>query len=140
MKVLQRTLSLAPRRRGFHLITAELVAGVPELAEFSRGVAHLFLLHTSASLSLNENADPDVRGDLEGIFDRLVPEGDPSYAHRLEGTDDMPAHAKSSILGTSLTVPVSGGTFLLGTWQGVYLCEHRNRGGPRRLAVTLIGE
>ncbi len=140
MKIRQRTLVLTPKRRGFHLVTAEVLSGIPELAEFERGIAHLFLMHTSASLSLNENADPDVRRDLEGIFDRLVPEGDPSYVHTLEGDDDMPAHAKSSILGTSLTVPISSGTLLLGTWQGVYLCEHRDRGGPRQLAVTLIGE
>ena len=135
----QKTLTLKPRPRGFHLITPEVEAAIPELARFRVGLCHLFLLHTSASLTLNENADPTVRSDMEATFSHLVPENAPWYAHTLEGPDDMPAHVKSSLLGASLLIPVSEGRLALGTWQGIYLCEHRYRGGARRLLVTLQG-
>lgn len=137
---IQKEISLKPRSRGFHLITGELEAALPELADIEAGLAHIHLKHTSASLSLNENADPDVRRDLESLFNHLVPEREPYYVHTLEGPDDMPAHGKSALLGASLTLPVTGGRFNLGTWQGVYLCEHRNRGGARRIVVTLQGK
>lgn len=140
VKVLQREIQLKPKSRGFHLVTREVEGGLPELEEISRGVAHILIQHTSASLTLNENASPDVREDFESIFNRLVPENEPYYRHTLEGPDDMPAHAKAALLGFNLTVPVSRGRFNLGTWQGIYLCEHRNHGGPRRLVVTLFGE
>ncbi|HVS28800.1 MAG TPA: secondary thiamine-phosphate synthase enzyme YjbQ [Solirubrobacteraceae bacterium] len=135
----QRRITLAPRPRGFHLITREIAEGLPELAELPIGVAHLFLLHTSASLTLNENASPDVRRDFESYFDATVPEGAGYWTHTLEGGDDMPAHIKSSTLGVSLLLPVSDGRLALGTWQGVYLCEHRDRGGARSLIVTAWG-
>lgn len=140
MIIEQKTLTLKPRRRGFHLITGEVEQGLPELERFRRGLAHLLLQHTSAALSLNENADPDVRRDMETIMNGLIPEGFPGLLHTMEGRDDMPAHAKSALLGSSLTLPVSGGGFTLGTWQGLYLCEHRNRASARRLVVTIIGE
>jgi len=127
-------------RRGFHLITGKIEESLPELGNVTRGIAHIHLLHTSASLTLNENADPDVRTDLESIMSHLVPENQSYYTHTLEGSDDMPAHAKSALLGASITVPVSSGRFNLGTWQGIYLCEHRNRGGQRRIVVTVLGE
>jgi len=126
------------RRRGFHLITDEVLRNCPEIKKISAGIMHLFLKHTSASLSLNENASPDVRRDLETHFNRAVPEN-ASYEHDLEGPDDMPAHIKSSILGTSLSIPISGGKLSLGTWQGIYLCEHRNYGGNRKIIVTVMG-
>ena len=135
----QREITLRPRPRGFHLVTDEVVAGVPELRELRIGLAHLFIRHTSASLTLNENASPDVRRDFESWFDAAVPEDAPYWTHTLEGPDDMPAHIKASLLGPSLSLPVRDGRLALGTWQGVYLCEHRDRGGPRSLLVTLTG-
>jgi secondary thiamine-phosphate synthase enzyme len=134
----QRRVQLSERRRGFHLITDEITAALPELQEFSVGLLHLFLLHTSASLSINENADPDVRYDMETVFSRMVPEDQP-LTHTLEGPDDMPAHVKSSLLGCSLTLPISRGCLTLGTWQGIYLGEHRDRGGARNLMATIFG-
>ena len=140
MKVVQREVTLKPKRRGFHLITREVEEAMPELEEIGHGVAHVLIKHTSAALTLNENASPEVRTDFESIFNRLVPEDEPYYRHTLEGSDDMPAHAKASILGFNLTLPISNGRFNLGTWQGIYLCEHRDRGGARRLVVTAFGE
>jgi secondary thiamine-phosphate synthase enzyme len=137
---LQREVTLRPRPRGFHLVTGEIEAGVPELRELRVGLAHLFIRHTSASLTLNENASPDVRRDFESWFGAAVPEDAPYWTHTLEGPDDMPAHIKASLLGPALSLPVRDGRLALGTWQGVYLCEHRNRGGPRSLLVTLFGE
>jgi secondary thiamine-phosphate synthase enzyme len=137
---IQREITLRPRPRGFHLVTDEVLAGVPELRELRVGLAHLFIRHTSASLTLNENASPDVRRDFESWFDDAVPEDAPYWTHTIEGPDDMPAHIKASLLGPSLSLPVSGGRLALGTWQGVYLCEHRDRGGPRSLLVTVTGE
>ncbi|WP_027459914.1 secondary thiamine-phosphate synthase enzyme YjbQ [Deinococcus murrayi] len=136
----QHDLRLRPLPRGFHLVTREVVAGVPELARVRVGLLHVFLAHTSASLALNENASPDVRRDFERYFSHLVPDGWPGFEHTLEGADDMPAHIKASLLGPSLTLPVRGGRLALGTWQGIYLCEHRDRGGARRLVLTLHGE
>ena len=140
MKWLQREIRLPAYRRGIHLITRQVEEELPELQEFNVGLAHIFILHTSASLSINENADPDVRHDVEEHINRLVPENAPYYRHTLEGSDDMPAHIKAMLFGTSLTIPIRRGGFFLGTWQGIYLCEHRNTGGSRRLAVTLCGE
>jgi secondary thiamine-phosphate synthase enzyme len=136
----QRQIRLRPQPRGFHLITREVVEALPELGEMRIGLAHVHLQHTSASLTLNENASPDVRHDFAAWFDQAVPEGAPYWTHTLEGPDDMPAHIKASVLGPSLTLPVRDGRFALGTWQGIYLCEHRDRGGPRSLMVTLQGE
>jgi secondary thiamine-phosphate synthase enzyme len=136
---LQRQITLRPRERGFHLVTREVTDAVPELADLRVGLAHVFIRHTSASLTLNENASPDVRRDLETWFSKAVSESD-RWEHALEGPDDMPAHIKASLLGPSLTLPVADGRLALGTWQGVYLCEHRDHGGPRDLVVTLHGE
>lgn len=138
--MVQRTITLTPRPRGFHLITREIVDNLPELRTFRAGLAHCFLLHTSASLTLNENASPDVRRDFERHFNEMVPENAPYFEHTLEGSDDMPAHLKASLLGSGLLVPVRDGRLLLGTWQGIYLCEHRNHGGARSLVVTAWGE
>jgi secondary thiamine-phosphate synthase enzyme len=135
----QRQIQLQPRRRGFHVITDEVVAALPELRHVKAGLLHVFIQHTSASLSINENADPDVPADLESSFDALAPEGYP-YRHTCEGPDDMPAHVKASLLGCSLTIPVREGRLALGTWQGIYLCEHRNRASCRSLVLTLHGE
>ena len=135
----QRSLNLAARPRGFHLITPEVVQALPELKKFQCGLLHVFIQHTSASLTINENADPDVRTDLEASFNALAPENF-AYIHTLEGPDDMPAHVKASILGSSLLIPVGHGRLLLGTWQGICLCEHRDHGGDRRLILTLYGE
>ena len=137
---IQRELTLEPRPRGFHLVTGEIERAVPEIEQVAVGMAHVFIRHTSASLTLNENASPAVRRDFRAWFDRAVPEGAPHWEHTLEGADDMPAHLKSSLLGASVTLPVSRGRFALGTWQGIYLCEHRNAGGPRELLVTVWGE
>ena len=137
---LQREIALRPRRRGFHLVTDEIVAAVPELRSVRVGLAHLFIRHTSASLTLNENASPDVRRDFESWLDAAVPEDAPYWTHTLEGPDDMPAHIKASLLGPALSLPISRGRLALGTWQGVYLCEHRDHGGARSLLVTLHGE
>ena len=137
---LQREIALPARPRGFHLITRDVVAALPELCGMGVGLAHLFILHTSASLTLNENASPDVRTDFGSWFDEAVPEDAPYWTHTDEGPDDMPAHIKASLLGPSLSLPVADGRLALGTWQGIYLCEHRDRGGSRRLLATLWGE
>ena len=136
----QREISLPALPRGFHLVTEAVAEALPELRELRVGIAHVFIKHTSASLTLNENASPDVRRDFESWFNQAVPEDAAYWTHTLEGADDMPAHVKASLLGPSLLVPVAGGRFALGTWQGIYLCEHRDHGGPRRLVVTLWGE
>jgi secondary thiamine-phosphate synthase enzyme len=136
----QREITLRPRARGFHLVTDEVEAAMPELRDVRVGLAHLFILHTSASLTLNENASPDVRRDFEAWFDEAVPEDAGYWTHTVEGPDDMPAHIKTSLLGPALSLPVRRGRLALGTWQGVYLCEHRDRGGARTLLVTLWGE
>ena len=137
---IQRRITLAARPRGFHLVTDEIIRQVPELQTFTVGVAHVFIQHTSASLTINENASPDVRSDFEQHFNRMVPENAPYYRHTLEGPDDMPAHLKASLLGFSVSIPVADGRLVLGTWQGLYLGEHRNHGGPRRVVVTIHGE
>jgi secondary thiamine-phosphate synthase enzyme len=137
---LQRTFAMRPRPRGVHLVTREVLEALPEISGLRVGLAHLLILHTSASLALNENASPDVRADLAAWLDRAVPERAPYFRHTLEGPDDMPAHVKSVLTGPSLTLPVGGGRLALGTWQGIYLCEHRDRGGPRSLTATLWGE
>lgn len=136
----QEEITLKSRGRGFHVVTSEIEKQLKDLSKIKTGIAHIFIQHTSASLTLNENVSPDVRGDMESHFNEMVPENAPYYEHTLEGSDDMPAHIKSSILGQSLTIPITNGRFNLGTWQGVYLCEHRDRGGSRRLVVTIIGE
>ena len=133
-------IELPARSRGFHLVTDEVVEALPELGEMSVGLLHLLIQHTSASLALNENAAPEVRRDFESWFDRAVPEGAPYWTHTLEGADDMPAHIKAALLGPSLTLPVRDGRLALGTWQGIYLCEHRDQGGPRSLIATVWGE
>jgi secondary thiamine-phosphate synthase enzyme len=137
---LQREITLRSRERGFHLVTREVLEALPELGSVRVGLLHLLIRHTSASLTLNENASPDVREDFESWFDEAVPEEAPYWTHTSEGADDMPAHIKASLLGPSLTLPVSEGRLALGTWQGIYLCEHRNRGGARSLVATLHGE
>ena len=137
---LQREIRLRSRERGFHLVTEEIVRQLPELARIQVGLAHLFIQHTSASLTINENADPTVRQDFESLFNRLVPQDEPYYRHNYEGSDDLPAHIKSSLLGSSLLLPIRQGALALGTWQGIYLGEHRDHGGSRRLIVTLQGE
>ncbi len=137
---LQREITLRARPRGFHLVTGEVVEALPELSRLKVGLAHVFIRHTSASLTLNENASPDVRRDFERFFDAAVPEDAPYWTHTLEGPDDMPAHVKSSLTGTALTLPVTDGELALGTWQGIYLCEHRDHGGARSLVVTVWGE
>ena len=136
----QKEIRLAPYPRGFHLITREITAQIPELQRFQVGLAHIFIQHTSASLALNENADPTVRSDMEAHFNHLAPENAPYYVHTYEGPDDMPAHIKAVLIGPSLTIPISHGRLNLGTWQGIYLCEHRNHARGRRLIVTLHGE
>ncbi len=136
----QTTIQLKARSRGFHLITLEIEQALSELSQIKVGMLNVFIQHTSASLTINENADPTVRQDFESYFSRYVPENEPYYKHTLEGSDDMPAHLKSSILGCSLNIPVSGDRLALGTWQGIYLCEHRDYGGSRTLVLTLNGE
>lgn len=136
----QKEISLAPRERGYHLVTGEILEKVPEIGEIQKGLAHLFIKHTSASLTVNENADPSVRRDFYTHFQRMVPEDPSLYEHTAEGPDDMTSHIKSSLLGSSVTVPISGGELNLGTWQGIFLCEHRRSKGSRRLVVTLHGE
>jgi len=137
---LSREIALDPRPRGFHLVTGEVLGALPELGELRVGLLHVFIRHTSASLTLNENASPDVRRDFESWFDQAVPERVPYWTHTLEGDDDMPAHIKASLLGPSLSIPIADGRLAIGTWQGIYLCEHRDRGGPRSLVLTLAGE
>jgi secondary thiamine-phosphate synthase enzyme len=136
----QHEVRLEPRPRGFHLVTDEVADAVPELERIEVGMANVFIRHTSASLTLNENASPAVRRDFRSWFDRAVPEEAPYWTHTLEGSDDMPAHLKSSLLGPSVTVPVARGRLALGTWQGIYLCEHRDSGGARELVVTAWGD
>jgi secondary thiamine-phosphate synthase enzyme len=137
---IQQQIELRARPRGFHLVTSEILDAVPELGSMSRGIATVFMQHTSASLTINENASPDVRRDFAEWFDRAVPDGTDYFAHTTEGPDDMPAHIKASLTGPSLTIPVSGGSLALGTWQGIYLCEFRDRGGPRRVSFTAFGD
>lgn len=138
MPFYQKEIKLKPASRGFHLVTHEITRQLPFLSEVETGLAHLLIKHTSASLTLNENADPTVRDDFEAHFNKMVPENAPYYRHTYEGSDDMPAHIKSSLLGASLTIPVTGGSFNLGTWQGIYLCEHRNHGSARKIVVTIM--
>jgi len=136
----QKTISLSPHPRGFHLITNKIVESVPEMSQIKTGLLHLFIKHTSASLTINEDADPTVRTDFESHFNHLVPENQPYYKHTLEGQDDMPAHLKASLLGSSVSIPITRGELALGTWQGIYLCEHRNHGGNRTLVATIQGK
>ena len=138
--VYQKEITLRAKHRGFHLVTREILEQVPELKNISAGIMHVFIQHTSASLTINENADPDVRTDMESHFNRLAPENAPHYIHTTEGSDDMPAHIKASLLGNSVSIPITNGRLNLGTWQGIYLCEHRNYGGGRNLVITIIGE
>jgi secondary thiamine-phosphate synthase enzyme len=137
---IQREIRLEQRPRGFHLVTREIEDALPELREFRVGLATLLIQHTSASLTLNENASPEVRRDFAAWFDQAVPEAAAYWTHTFEGSDDMPAHVKSSLTGSSLVLPISGGRFALGTWQGIYLCEHRDSGGPRTIVCTAFGE
>lgn len=139
MTWIQKEITVRARRRGFHLITREVLAELPELGDLRIGMLHVFIKHTSASLSINENADPDVQIDLEMAFSKIAPESFP-YVHTMEGPDDMPAHIKAAMLGSSVTIPVTEGRLNLGTWQGIYLCEHRNHASGRRLVLTLQGE
>jgi secondary thiamine-phosphate synthase enzyme len=140
MKIFQQALQLQQRRRGFHIITTEILQAFPQLSEIKTGMLQVFIQHTSASLTLNENADPTVRKDFEMYFSKAVPENDPEYLHDDEGPDDMPAHLKAALLGSSVMIPIRNGKLATGTWQGVYLCEHRNHGGPRNLLLTAWGE
>ncbi|HSG31931.1 MAG TPA: secondary thiamine-phosphate synthase enzyme YjbQ [Thermodesulfobacteriota bacterium] len=140
MSWFQKSISLSPKPRGFHIVTKEILEQTPELSKIKVGLAHIFICHTSASLTLNENVSPDVLTDFESSFNNLVKENEPYYTHTIEGSDDMPAHIKSSLLGNSLTLPITNGRFNLGTWQGIYICEHRNRGGSRKLIVTVNGK
>ncbi|MBJ7552327.1 MAG: YjbQ family protein [Marinomonas sp.] len=137
---LQKEIKLSPRKRGFHLVTDEILRQLPELRKLDIGLLNVFIKHSSASLTINENADPTVRVDFESYFNHAVPENEPYYQHVYEGSDDMPAHLKSSILGSSLNIPVTNGDLNLGIWQGIYLCEHRNHGGARSIVLTLQGE
>jgi secondary thiamine-phosphate synthase enzyme len=136
----QRSIELTPRPRGLHVVTPEIVGALPELVALEAGLLHLLIQHTSASLARNEGVSPDVRRDLEAWLDAAVPEGATLWTHRLEGSDDMPAHVKATLLGPSLTLPVARGRLALGTWQGIYLCEHRDHGGPRSVFATVWGE
>lgn len=140
MKVFQQVITFRERQRGFHLITSEVVHALPQIAQIRAGVCHVFIQHTSASLIINENADPTVRKDFEMYFNKTVPENDPGYQHDYEGADDMPAHLKASLLGSSVSIPVRDGILALGMWQGIYLCEHRNHGEARRIVITVWGE
>jgi secondary thiamine-phosphate synthase enzyme len=140
MQILQYSLTLPQKRRGFHIITPEVVRAAPGITQIRKGICQVFIQHTSASLTINENADPTVRRDFETFFNKAVPEGDADYVHNDEGPDDMPAHLKAAMLGSSVMIPISNGLLALGTWQGIYLCEHRNFGGNRELVVTCWGE
>lgn len=140
MKIYQQSLALRERKRGFHIITDEIEYALPQIDEINIGICQVFIQHTSASLTINENADPTVRVDFEMFFNKTVKENDPDYEHDYEGSDDMPAHLKSALLGSSVTIPIRNGRLALGTWQGIYLCEHRNHGGQRRLIITVWGE
>lgn len=139
MKSFQKTISLPAYSRGFHLITKDILQAFPEIKDINIGILQVFIQHTSASLTINENADPTVRDDFESHINKMVPENAPYYLHTLEGSDDMPAHIKASLMGTSVQVPITQGKLNLGTWQGIYLCEHRNFGGKRRLVLTALG-
>jgi secondary thiamine-phosphate synthase enzyme len=139
MQIIQKELTLRSRTRGFHLITAEVLDTVPEIRLLKTGMMQVFIQHTSASLTINENADPTVRKDFEMWFNKAVPENDPDYQHDYEGSDDMPAHLKAALLDTSVLIPITNGHLNLGTWQGIYLCEHRNHGGNRRVVITVWG-
>ncbi len=139
MKFFQHTLQLKERKRGFHLVTAEVMQSLPQISDVTLGICQVFIQHTSASLTLNENADPTVRKDFEMYFNKTVPENDPDYVHDYEGSDDMPAHLKAALLGSSVMIPISKGKLALGTWQGIYLCEHRNYGQRRNLVITIWG-
>ncbi len=136
---IQKEITLKPRARGFHLITDEILHQVPEITQLSIGLMHVFIKHTSASLTINENADPTVREDFESFINKMVPENEPYYKHTFEGSDDMPAHLKNSILGVNVHCPITNGKLNLGVWQGIYLCEHRNYGGTRKLVITIEG-
>lgn len=136
----QTEIRLKSKPRGFHLVTTEVLSQLPELDNMKIGLMHVFIKHTSASLTINENADPTVRQDFESFFNHAVPENEPYYRHTYEGSDDMPAHLKTSILGCNLQIPVANGALNIGTWQGIYLCEHRNYGGSRTLVITLNGD
>jgi len=140
MKMHQQMITLPAKKRGFHVITNEVLNSLKEIREIRKGICQVFIQHTSASLCINEDADPSVRKDFEMFFNKTVPENDPDYIHNTEGSDDMPAHLKSALLGSSVTIPITDGELALGTWQGIYLCEHRNYGGPRNLVVTAWGE
>lgn len=140
MEMFQTEIRLRPRNRGFHLITEEITRQLSEIEDIDLGILHIFIKHTSAGLAINENADPTVREDFESHFDHMVPENQPYYKHTAEGPDDMPAHIKSSLVGTSLQIPITNGRLNLGTWQGIYLCEFRDRGGSRKLVLTVMGE
>lgn len=140
MDVIQQKITLPAKPRGFHLITSEIIEKLPDLQNIRYGTAHIFIQHTSAGLTINENADPSVRRDFESHFNRMVPENNSLFEHTMEGPDDMTSHIKTSLLGSSVTIPVTNGRLNLGTWQGIYLCEHRNQGGPRRLIVTITGK
>ncbi len=137
---IQKVIQLQARSRGFHIITHEIIDQLPELQDFTIGMMNVFIKHTSASLTINENADPTVREDFEAYFNRIAPENEPYYKHTLEGSDDLPAHFKSSMLGCSLNIPISNGHLAMGTWQGIYLGEHRNYGGCRTVVITVSGE
>ena len=139
MKLYQQQIILSARKRGFHLVTKEIINSLPWLREIKSGICHIFIQHTSASLAINENADSTVRKDFETFFNKAVPENDPDFLHNTEGSDDMPAHLKAALLGSSVTIPLQNGKLALGTWQGIYLCEHRNFGGQRSLLVTAWG-
>ena len=136
---IQKTITLSPKSRGFHIITDDVLENIPELKDLKTGILHLFIKHTSASLTINENADPTVRTDFESHFNMLAPENQSYYQHTFEGSDDMPAHLKASLLGSSVSIPITDGKLNLGTWQGIYLCEHRNRGSDRKLIITIQG-
>src|SRR5215210_772324 len=140
LKIHQQKLKLQERKRGFHLITTEIIQVLPQIKEIKTGICQVFIQHTSASLTINENADPTVRKDFEMYFNKAVQENDPDYVHDDEGADDMPAHLKAALLGSSVLIPIRDGKLALGTWQGIYLCEHRNYGGPRKLVITAWGE
>jgi len=140
MKIFQQPLQLKERKRGYHLITTEILQALPQIDEIKTGICQVFIQHTSASLTINEDADPTVRKDFETYFNKLVPEDRQNYQHDSEGSDDMPAHLKASLLGSSVIIPIHNGRLALGTWQGIYLCEHRNYGGPRDVIITAWGE
>ena len=140
MKIHQQHIRLKESKRGFHLITSEIEESFTEMREIKKGICQVFIQHTSASLAINEGADPTVRKDFEYFFNKTVPEGDANYIHNYEGDDDMPAHLKAAILGSSVSIPITNGRLSLGTWQGIYLCEHRNHGGARNIVVTAMGE